>query len=502
MLRSSVTQTIPGVRRLCVRMFSQTTTPGAKISANNLNPLLSEVNYAVRGEIVVRAGEYEKQLKQGKQLPFKSIIYCNIGNPQQLLQTPISFHRQVLSLIEYPDLIPHVRGFYKDDVIARAQQYLQHLNINGTGPYCHSQGVEIIREEVANFIQQRDGHKADPANIFLTNGASSGVDTMLRLIIRGPNDGIMIPIPQYPLYSATIPMYNGAAIPYYLNEDQHWGLSLSELQRSFAQATDNGILPRALVVINPGNPTGQVLSLQNMQDIVRFCSDNDVLLMADEVYQDNVYGGNQFTSFRKVTYDLGLQDKIQLVSFHSISKGFLGECGKRGGYYELVGFDQPTKDVIYKIASISLCSNVTGQIIVGLNSNPPKAGDPSYPEYEQQKNSIIQSLERRSRKLVNLLNTLEGVSCNSADGAMYAFPKITIPPKAVEAANRAGKVPDMFYCLELLANTGICVVPGSGFGQREGTFHFRTTFLPKEENIDEVNQRLSAFHKSFLDQYR
>ena len=277
---------------------------------------------------------------------------------------------------------------------------------------------------------------------------------------------------------------------------------MSELQRSYSQAANNGILPRALVVINPGNPTGQVLSLQDMQDIVRFCSDNDVLLMADEVYQDNVYGGNEFTSFRKVTYDLGLQDKIQLVSFHSISKGFLGECGKRGGYYELVGFDQPTKDVIYKIASISLCSNVTGQLIVGLNSNPPKAGDPSFPEYEQQKNSIIQSLERRSRKLVNLLNTLEGVSCNSADGAMYAFPKITIPPKAVEAATRAGKVPDMFYCLELLANTGICVVPGSGFGQREGTFHFRTTFLPKEENIDEVNQRLTTFHKAFLDQYR
>jgi alanine transaminase len=177
-------------------------------------------------------------------------------------------------------------------------------------------------------------------------------------------------------------------------------------------------------------------------------------------------------------------------------------CGKRGGYYELVGFDQPTKDVIYKIASISLCSNVTGQIIVGLNSNPPKQGDPSFSEYETQKNTIIQSLERRSQKLVNLLNTLEGVSCNSADGAMYAFPNITIPPKAIEAAKQAGRVPDMFYCLELLANTGICVVPGSGFGQREGTFHFRTTFLPKEENIDEVNTRLSTFHKSFMDQYR
>jgi aspartate/methionine/tyrosine aminotransferase len=79
------------------------------------------------------------------------------------------------------------------------------------------------------------------------------------------------------------------------------------------------------VVINPGNPTGQVLSLENMQHIARFCSENGVLLMADEVYQDNVYGGNQFTSFRKVVHDMNLQNDIQLVSFHSISKGFLGE---------------------------------------------------------------------------------------------------------------------------------------------------------------------------------
>merc|ERR1712137_37791 len=474
----------------------------APVNPSNVNPLLEQVHYAVRGEIVVRAGELEGKLQAGQKLPFNQVIYCNIGNPQQLLQPPITFHRQVLSLIESPDMIPLVEGKVNPDVISRAKYYLKHLTMNGTGPYCHSQGAEIVRKEVADFIGARDGYAADPSLIYMTNGASSGVDSLLKLMIRDPNDGIMIPIPQYPLYSASIPMYNGSAIPYYLEEENEWGLSVSELEQSFKTAKDKGILPRGLVVINPGNPTGQVLSKDNMESIAKFCSDNDVVLMADEVYQDNIYNGDQFTSFRKVVHDMKLENKIQMVSFHSISKGFLGECGKRGGYYELLGFDDATRAIIYKLASISLCSNVTGQVMMGLSVNPPKSGDASFPEYESQKNTILDSLRRRAVKLVEMLNTLEGVSCNSANRAMYAFPQITIPEKAVKEAQKQKRAPDMLYCLELLNETGICVVPGSGFGQRDGTYHFRTTFLPKEENMDEVNSRLARFHASFLNKYR
>jgi len=482
-------------------MFNSTN-PRASVNPTTINPTLKDVHYAVRGQIVIRAGELEKQLKQGAKLPFNQVIYCNIGNPQQLLQKPITFHRQVLALMESPDLIPVVKNHVKSDVIERAEKYLNALNINGTGPYSHSKGVEVVREEIAEFLERRDGVRGNAEDIFLTNGASSGVDTILRLILRSPADGIMIPIPQYPLYSATIPMYNGSAVSYYLNEEQEWGLSLEELERSREESLKKGVTPRALVVINPGNPTGQCLSRENMISIIEFCSKNDILLMADEVYQDNVYNGNQFTSFRKLVYETGVHDKIQLVSFHSISKGFLGECGKRGGYYELIGFGEPVKEVIYKLASISLCSNVTGQIMMGLSVNPPQKGSPSFEEYEQEKNAILTSLEKRAKKLVSVLNSLEGVSCNAANGAMYAFPQITLPPKAVEEAKKLGKAPDMFYCAELLNQTGICVVPGSGFGQREGTYHFRTTFLPKEENIDEVNARLSSFHASFLEKYR
>jgi len=473
------------------------------LTADTTNPFLQKVQYAVRGEIVIKAGEYEQQLKDGKKLPFNQIIYSNIGNPQQLLQKPITFHREVLSLIESPWLLEKdgVNKLFAPDVISRAKNYLSHLNINGTGPYSHSQGVPVVRDEVAKFIEERDGYAANPSDIYLTNGASAGVDMLLRLSIRGPTDGIMIPIPQYPLYSATIPLYNGTSIPYYLDEVSEWNMTLSELKRSYEDASNKGVLPRGLVVINPGNPTGQCLSESCMKEIIEFCVKYDITLMADEVYQENIYGKTPFNSFRKVVFDQKAQNDIQMVSFHSISKGFLGECGKRGGYFELMGFDKDTIALIYKGASISLCSNVTGQIMMGLSCNPPKKGEPSFKQYNDEKNAILSSLKLRAEKLVEALNKLEGVSCQPANASMYAFPSITLPPKAIQKAKELGKQPDMYYCLELLKETGICVVPGSGFGQKDGTFHFRTTFLPKEEYIDEVNDRMTTFHKKFMATY-
>merc|ERR1712146_667421 len=138
--------------------------------------------------------------------------------------------------------------------------------------------------------------------------------------------------------------------------------------------------------------------------------------------------------------------------------------------------------------------NTAGQILMSLVMQPPKEGEPSFKLYTEEKNAILSSLKRRAEMIVSGLNALEGVSCNSAEGAMYAFPTITIPDKAIEAAEAAGKKPDAFYCIELLKATGIVVVPGSGFGQKEGTYHFRTTFLPSEESFPEIVKGMTAFH--------
>jgi aspartate/methionine/tyrosine aminotransferase len=110
-------------------------------------------------------------------------------------------------------------------------------------------------------------------------------------------------------------------------------------------------------------------------------------------------------------------------------------------------------------------------------------------------------MKRRARLLSDALNKMEGISCTSIDGAMYAFPTITIPPKAVSEAERLGVAADEFYCMKLLEETGIVVVPGSGFGQKEGTFHFRTTVLPQEEDLQLVIQSISDFHHKLLADY-
>jgi len=480
------------------------------INEHNINPQVLKAEYAVRGEIAIKADEISKKLEEQKKtgvktLPFDELVYCNIGNPQSLGQKPITFFRQVLSIVQYPELLqsPAVSSIFPSDVISRAKKALSGT-VGGIGAYSHSQGIPFVRNEISDFISRRDGYPSDPNDIFLYNGASPAVQDILRLIIRNNKDGILIPIPQYPLYSASIALLSGTPIQYYLNEEDNWSLSVDELQRSFDKAKSQGINPRALVVINPGNPTGQVLTESNMKDIVEFCFQNRVLLMADEVYQENVYIKQklQFNSFKKVSKSMGSKYKdFELVSFNSVSKGFTGECGQRSGYLEAVNFSSEAKAQLYKLASVLLCPNTAGQILMSLMVNPPKEGDPSYTLYIKERDLIYESLKRRAIKLSAFLNTLEGVTCNTAQGAMYAFPQIRLSSKAMQAAKSVGKEPDNFYSLSMLEETGIVVVPGSGFGQKDGTYHFRTTFLPQESKIDLVMERMKVFHSNFLKKY-
>lgn len=441
-------------------------------------------------------------------------------------QPALSYIRDVLSLVINPSLAEKSKKAFKPDVIERAQKYLKALP--DVGAYTESQGIGAVRDEVCQFLLERDGFKADPNNIFLTNGASEGVrlcmqtimryslthssltHTLTYFLLRDPSsgfmDGVLTPIPQYPLYSALSTLLQAKLVPYYLDESNGWNCTPKMLSQALKKAKNEGITPRALVVINPGNPTGQILPAKTMKGIVEWCVDEKICLMADEVYQENIWKSRaKFTSFRKVAYEMnaitGDADSLQLISFHSISKGFLGECGLRGGYFELLGLPADVKAEIYKLASISLCSNTIGQIATGIMVQPPKKGETSFKLYNKEKTDILESLNRRAQKLSEALNALPGVSCNTIDGAMYAFPTVKLPLNAIETAIKNKMEPDALYCSELLEATGIVVVPGSGFGQVQGTYHFRTTILPSEEKIDQVIEKLTHFHNSFLAKY-
>ena len=395
------------------------------LNINNINPNVKEAKYAVRGELATRAEEYRAKLAKGyppsppeDPLPFDQVIAANIGNPQQLDQKPITFFRQVLSLLEYPPLLENEEALkssfgYKQDVIDRAKWLLK--EVHSVGAYSQSQGCPGIRESVAKFIEKRDGFPADPKQIFLSAGASSGVNTLMNIICAKPETGILVPIPQYPLYTATLAVLNARCVPYYLDESKAWGTDISAIRDAYKKAKSEGTDVRAIVVINPGNPTGASLAPEDLESVLKFAAEEKLVVLGDEVYQTNVFIG-KFNSFKKALRQLQKStpkkyDNVELASLHSTSKGMVGECGHRGGYFECIGFDPEVVAQIYKFVSISLCAPVVGQCLVEMMVNPPKEGDASYTLYKKEYDGIFDGLHTRATALYKAFKQMEGVKC-------------------------------------------------------------------------------------------
>merc|ERR1719300_627408 len=408
-----------------------------------------KMQYAVRGPLVIRATELEKELQAGVKKPFDSVIKANIGDAHAMGNKPIVFIRQVLALVTHPPLLESDE--FPEDAKDRARAILAGCKGGSVGSYSDSPGIEIIRRHVAEYIEQRDGMPsgyADWKNIILCAGASESIRGCLKLMTdqsQGKRPGVMIPIPQYPLYSASLAEYNMEQVGYYLVEERGWALDLAELERSYQAAKDKCDV-KAIVVINPGNPTGQVLSRANIEMVLKFALEKKLFVFADEVYQHNVYAeGSEFHSFKKVMTEMG---------------------------------------------SPYSCMEVV--------VNPPRESDPSYSSWKTQVDGVLASLAERAKLVADTLNSIEGITCNTVQGAMYAFPQIHLPEKAIAAAKEAGMPADVFYAFQLLEAKGICIIPGSGFGQQPGTFHFRTTILPQKDMINEMLGRLKEFHMKFL----
>jgi alanine transaminase len=199
---------------------------------------------------------------------------------------------------------------------------------------------------------------------------------------------------------------------------------------------------------------------------------------------------------------------VSLFSLHSVSKGFLGECGHRGGYLEIRNVPEDVLTQFIKLQSIQLCSNVPGQIATYVMVSPPRPGEESHATYVREREAILDALRRKAEILGKGINAIEGMSLVQPAGAMYGFVRIELPPEP--GVNTAVMTPgarmayeaerDTRYCLALLEETGICVVPGSGFGQKPGTLHFRTTFLPKQDDIEQLVDRLNTFHQHYIRQ--
>eukprot|EP00823_Brevimastigomonas_motovehiculus_P003913 TRINITY_DN247_c2_g1_i1.p1 TRINITY_DN247_c2_g1~~TRINITY_DN247_c2_g1_i1.p1 ORF type:complete len:588 (+),score=134.24 TRINITY_DN247_c2_g1_i1:54-1817(+) len=504
------------------------------LTVDTLPTRLTNAKYAMHGEVDAAVERMQRDLNEGRRFKAPQIVRCHIGNPHALKQPPITFYRQVLACMQYPELIS-LCSFPKD-VIARVQRYSKAIKM---GSYSSGIGPDMIRKEVATFVEARDGFACDPDDIYLSGGASPAIRFAIQSLIRSSADGLMIPIPQYPLYSATLTLFGGQQVGYYLDEENGWGLDDRELRRALNQARQAKINVRGLVLINPSNPTGTCLSEKQLQFIIDFCYRERLVLLADEVYQENIYDEDMpFVSCKKALRKMGKKyDSFQLISFHSVSKGFMGECGQRGGWMELVGIDRDVKVKLRQITSLALANNSTGQVLVGLKCNPPKPGDESYALFSRERNAILDSLKRRAHKVVKAFSSMKGIQCRAIHGAMYAFPRLLLPLAFIrEAENdcdcesgeeeeegekdeekntqqqqqqrqhkklvkKTKMKADVYYCLKLVEETGIVCIPGSGFGQKEGTYHLRMTILPPDEELDRVLTRFKHFHESLIEQY-
>eukprot|EP00731_Ephydatia_muelleri_P037206 Em0419g3a len=337
------------------------------LNVETMNPNVRVMEYAVRGKVPLEAMKIKQELEQASgstKYPFKKVLFANIGDCHAMGQKPITFVRQVLAAGVLPELMS--KALFPSDVTERARAVLQSASGHSLGSYTDSRGLHVVRKHVAEFLEKRDGFPADMDCIYLINGASEGIKQIMKLAIqRDRKVGFLLPIPQYPLYTACIAENNADVVPYYLDEDNNWAISVDTLRKSIAEGRKH-CEPSMMICINPGNPTGQLLNEENMKQIIQFCHKEQLVLLADEVYQENVYKeGAKFVSFKKVLRSMG------------------PECGLRGGYMELIGFDSAMMGQIYKMSSAMLCSTSVGQTVTDVLVNPPRPGEPSYKTFQE-----------------------------------------------------------------------------------------------------------------------
>ncbi|XP_038159681.1 alanine aminotransferase 2 [Cyprinodon tularosa] len=470
-----------------------------EISLNIRN--MKQLEYSV---LARRTNQIKDELKKGVKKSYREVIDVSWGDPHRAGVKPLSFVRQVLAAF-YPQLMDGDKLMV--DVKQRAQMLLRACPGGSVGSYSATAGVTEIVERVSEYITRRDGGvPSHPENIYISSGSQWALTNILKVLVNpeaSPRTGVLTPVPCHSTTILSLMALGAEVVPYYLREEQGWALDVEELQRAWGSAKEV-CNPVGLYVINPGNPAGYVQSRKSMQEVIRFAAEKRLFLLADEVYQDCVFGEEtEFVSYKRALAEMGspLSDTVELASFHTTSKGLMGECGLRAGYVELVNLDPAVMKHIYSLFSANSCAPVLGQFALDVMTNPPQPGDPSYPLYMKETQHIRTSVAENVRRVEEVINSLPGFSCQPVEGGAFAFPRVFLPPKAIETAKELGMKPDTFYCMRLLEDAGVLSSPGSEYGQQEGTYHIRFCIMTPSEIMEELLRRLSTFHKRFMNEF-
>ncbi|MCB1554540.1 MAG: aminotransferase class I/II-fold pyridoxal phosphate-dependent enzyme [Xanthomonadales bacterium] len=386
---------------------------------------LQDVRYEIRGELARRARELESQ---GRKL-----IKLNIGNPGAF-------------------------GF-------RAPAHLQEAisaHLEASDPYCHQQGLEESRLAVSAQHNRRGGCEVSPQRVFMGNGVSELIDLALRALLN-PGDEVLLPSPDYPLWSAATILNGGTPVYYDCTAENAFQPDPDQIEASITPHT------RALVLINPNNPSGASYDRPLLEALVRIAERHRLLLLADEIYDGILYDEGSFHPLASVAGDL------PCLSFGGLSKVHRA-CGYRVGWGVLSGDAARVQDYHHALdllGALRLCANVPGQWAVpaaihGIDTISALTA-PGGRLYESRR-AVIEACQR-SRFL----------SLVAPQGALYAFPGVDL--------DLVPGFDDHRFALELLESEGVLIVPGSSFNVPYRN-HFRVTLLPEAEQMREVFQRI------------
>jgi len=384
------------------------------------------ITYAVR-DVVVLANEVAKTGKE--------MLYLNIGDPN-------------LFDFEPP----------KHLVEATYQAMLR--NKNGYSP---SSGIK----EAVNAIRKEGNRKGieNILDIFVTTGASEAIDICLTALVN-EGENVLTPTPGYPLYTAIQSKLLAYENPYYLDEENNWQPDIEDIKKKINDKT------KAIVLINPNNPTGSLYSTEILEEIVKLAREHNLVIFADEIYDKLLFDGKKHVSIGS------LSKEVSCITFGGLSKNYFVP-GFRIGWGIISGKDENLREYIEAINKI---------LRARLSANHPEQyGLVAALEQDQSHLDIAMAKLTKRRDLTfEMLNAIPGISCVKPEGAFYAFPKLH--------TNK----PDIDFVKGLLKETGVVVVHGSGFGQLPGTQHFRVVFLPNEEILTKAYNNIGAFYKKFL----
>jgi alanine-synthesizing transaminase len=393
---------------------------------------LANVCYDIRGPVMARAKQMEEDGHR--------IIKLNIGN-----LAPFGF--------EAPEEI-------QQDVIH---------NLPNSSGYSDSKGMFAARKAIMHYAQQKNIAGVGMEDIFIGNGASELIVMVMQGLLN-TGDEVLVPAPDYPLWTAAVTLAGGTPRHYLCDETKDWNPDLADMRSKITPKT------RAIVVINPNNPTGAVYSDETLKAIIQLAREHNLIIFADEIYDKVLYDGVTHTSMAS------LADDVLFITLNGLSKNYRA-CGYRSGWMIISGAKKNAQDYLDGLnilASMRLCSNVPGQFAIQTALG-------GY----QSINDLVAPGGRlyKQRELAyNLLTAIPGVTCVKPKAALYMFPRLD--PKMYPIEN------DQKFILELLEQEKVLIVQGSGFNW-PNTDHFRVVFLPNSDDLTEAIGRIARFLESY-----